>query len=100
LNDTAVRSSLASYLAKGGDTASALAEVAQIDRTPSNSPATLFKTALVYELAHDRDKALDALGRALKAGYARSEIDNEPELAALRSDPRYRAVVGPSPGGR
>lgn len=98
LNDTAVRSSLASYLAKAGDTASALAEVAQIDRTPSNSPATLFKTALVYELAHDRDKALDALGRALKAGYARSEIDNEPELAALRSDSRYEAIVGASPG--
>jgi tetratricopeptide (TPR) repeat protein len=97
LNDTAVRSSLASYLAKAGDTASALSEVAQIDRTPSNSPATLFKTALVYELAHDRDKALDALGRALKAGYARSEIDNEPELAALRSDPRYEAIVGAAP---
>jgi len=97
LNDTAIRSSVASYLAKAGDTASALAEVAQIDRTPSNSPATLFKTALVYELARDRDKALGALGRALKAGYSRSEVDSEPELAALRADPRYRGLVGSSP---
>jgi hypothetical protein len=93
LNDTAVRGSLAVYLAKAGDTASALSEVAQIDRTPSNSPGTVFKTALVYELARDRSKALEALGRAIRGGYAQSEVDNEPELAALRSDFRYREIA-------
>ena len=100
LNDTAVRGSLAVYLAKAGDTASALSEVAQIDRTPSNSPGSVFKTALVYELGRDRGKALDALGRAMRAGYSRSEVDNEPEFADLRSDPRYREVVRIIPAER
>ena len=100
LNDTAVRGSLAVYLAKAGDTASALSEVAQIDRTPSNSPGSVFKTALVYELGRDRGKALDALGRAMRAGYSRSEVDNELELADLRSDPRYREVVRIIPAER
>jgi serine/threonine-protein kinase len=96
LNDTAVRSSLAVYLAKAGDTAGALSEVAQIERTRANSPGTIYKTALVYELAQDRGKALEALARAIQAGYSMSEVVNEPELAALRSDPNYHRIANPS----
>jgi serine/threonine-protein kinase len=88
-NDAETRSSLAVYLAKLGDTAGALAELAQVEKVPGRGKGILFKTALVYELAGDRDKALAALGRAIGAGYSRHEIANEPELAALRSDPRY-----------
>jgi serine/threonine-protein kinase len=93
LNDTAVRSSLAVYMAKAGDTAAALSEVAQVERTRSNSPGAIFKTALVYELAQDRGKALAALEAAVRAGYSMAEVVNEPELAALRSDPNYRRIA-------
>ena len=44
-------------------------------------------------MAHDRDKALAALGRAIRAGYSMHEVANEPELAALRSDPRYAGIA-------
>ena len=92
--DDRLRSSLAVYLAKGGDTAGALAELAQLEQVPPSDKGTLFKTALVYELAHDRDKALAALGSAIRAGYSMHEVANEPELAALRSDPRYAGIAG------
>ena len=92
LNDTAVRSSLAVYLAKTGDTAAALSEVAQIERSRSNSAGTIYKTALTYELAQDRDKALAALERAMRAGYPVSEIASEPDLSALRKDPGYERL--------
>ena len=101
LNDTALRSSVRVVSGEGGRHGVGAVGSRQIGRTPSNSPATLFRTVLMVLNWHrNRDKALDALGLALKAGYTRSELDNEPELAALRSDPRYRAVVGSSPGGR
>jgi len=63
-------------------------------------PGSVFKTVLVCELGRDRGKALDALGRAMQAGYSRSEVDNESELADLRSDPRYRYVVRIIPAER
>jgi eukaryotic-like serine/threonine-protein kinase len=88
-----LRSSLAVYLAKSGDTAGALAEVASIEPVRQSDQGTLFKTALVYELAHNRAKALSILGRAIRAGYSMHEIANEPELTALRSDPRYAAIA-------
>jgi len=91
-NDAMVRSRLALYLVKTGDTGGALAEVAIVEKASGKDPGTVFKTAVVYELAHDRDKAFDALERAVKAGYSMHEIENEPELAALRYDDRYRKL--------
>jgi serine/threonine-protein kinase len=92
LNDTAVRSSLAVYLAKTGDTAGAILEVSQVERSRSTSPGTLFKTVLVYEIAQQRDKALEVLARAIAAGYSMTEISNEPELLALRKDPKFAGL--------
>ena len=56
---------------------------------PSDSN-TLFTAALVYELTGQRDLALKAVADAVKAGYSVDEIDKEPELRALHSDPRYK----------
>jgi eukaryotic-like serine/threonine-protein kinase len=50
----------------------------------------LFTSALVYELIGQRDRALTALDQAVKAGFSREEVEREPELRALRSDPRYK----------
>jgi serine/threonine-protein kinase len=97
-NDTGLRGSLALYLAKSGDTASALDQVAQIERTPAEiSPGTRFKIAVVLEIARKRTDALDALSQVIKNGYARAEVDNEPELAGLRADSRYKDLAGGAP---
>jgi serine/threonine-protein kinase len=92
-NDSNLRSSLAVYLAKSGDTAAATMELTKLADLASGDRGTLFKTALTYELLHDRNHALAALERAIAAKYSMHEIANEPELAALRSDARYSRIA-------
>jgi serine/threonine-protein kinase len=86
-----LHSALAAYLAKSGDTRAALAELSRLGGIKESDP--LFKAAMVYELAGDRDQALAALKRAVQAGYSMHEVANEPELAALRADPGYAGIV-------
>jgi eukaryotic-like serine/threonine-protein kinase len=93
--DAALRGYLAVYLAKSGDTRGALAELTELEKFPESAQgASLFQSTVVYELAGDRDRALKALERAIRAGASRLEIANEPELASLRSDPRYAPIAG------
>jgi len=54
----------------------------------------LFTAALVYEIMGHREMALQAIANAAKAGYSVEEIDKEPELRSLRSDPRYKVWLG------
>jgi tetratricopeptide (TPR) repeat protein len=91
------RSSLAVYLARTGDTSGALAEVAALEKTGATDKATHFKVALVYEAVDQRDQALTVLALAIRGGYAMHEIANEPELAALRADPRYLKIINQPP---
>ncbi len=88
-----LRSSLAAYLAKSGKSADALRAVADIEALPRKTPGALFKCALAEEISGNREKALSFLDAALKAGYATREVENEPELTALRADLRYAALV-------
>ena len=91
--DLAAHASLAVYLAKSGDRAGALLELAHIDKALADK-GTLFKVAIVYELCGKRDLALGVLQRAIRDGYSMHEVTNEPELAGLRSDPRYLGITG------
>ncbi len=91
-NDS-LRTILSVYLAKSGDRAGALAELALTDQTHTRDMRELFRAAVVYELTADRVKALDALTRAIRAGYSMREVTHEPELAALRSDPRFLRIA-------
>ncbi|MBY0496433.1 MAG: hypothetical protein K2Y23_19675 [Cyanobacteria bacterium] len=52
-----------------------------------------YRVTVVAELSGDRARALDALQRALKAGYAVKDLANEPELTALRTDARYHRLL-------
>ncbi len=87
-----LRSSLAGYYAKLPDHAEALAEIARARRLAPMNPQVLFKAALVYEIAGRREQALGALDLALQSGYSMDEARQEPELAALRKDPRYQRL--------
>jgi tetratricopeptide (TPR) repeat protein len=87
------RSRLALYLAKTGDTASALAELEKVLTPDVAEVNTLFRGAVTYELAGRRDEALTALQRALERGYGIVEIRMDPELANLRTDVRYHRLV-------
>ena len=87
------RSRLALYLAKTGDTASALAELGKVLTPDVAEVNTLFRGAVTYELAGRRDDALTTLQRALDRGYPLVEIRMDPELANLRTDVRYHRLV-------
>jgi eukaryotic-like serine/threonine-protein kinase len=86
------RSNLALYLAKTGQTAEALEELARVpaDASEVNS---LYRGAVTYELAGRRDDALRMLDAALERGYSLLEVAADPELADLRSDVRYHRLA-------
>jgi eukaryotic-like serine/threonine-protein kinase len=96
-----LRADLALYLAKSGDKNAALLALQPIDKAHVTDPAVLYNVATVYELCGNRDKALDSLLAAVKAGQDLNDIKNDPELVSLRADPRYQlnivsAAVGKS----
>jgi len=49
--------------------------------------------AEVYAVTGDRQKALDCLKGAVQGGYPRFELERNPELDGLPSDPRYREIM-------
>ena len=86
---------LAMYLAKSGDKAGALDELKLAQPARGNQPDLLYVSATAYELCGERDKALDALARGVKAGLSLADVKKDPELISLRADPRYHLnVVG------
>ncbi|MBI2813688.1 MAG: tetratricopeptide repeat protein [Opitutae bacterium] len=91
--DPAARASLARYCAFSGNLPRALAEIEQArSLAPANLPI-MISAALVFERAGQRDQALASLLRALKEGYARADIEKNPDLQALRSDPQFPPAV-------
>jgi serine/threonine-protein kinase len=89
-DDDQVKSSLAVYLAKLGERDQALEQVRTIR---SSAPSVQFKVTVVYELTGNRPAALNALSSALSGKLPQSEVEREPELIALRTDPRYYRLV-------
>jgi serine/threonine-protein kinase len=86
---------LATYLSKAGDRARAARELQQWADGPDSAKnaADYFRALVSHEVLGNRDAALAALEQALAAGYALKEIQNEPELTKLRSDPRYHRIL-------
>ena len=91
--DPDVRTRLALYLAKQGESEPARQELERWRRLTQKTAASHFRALVAYEIVGDRDRALASLDAALKAGYAAIEVQNEPELIKLRTDPRYHRIV-------
>jgi tetratricopeptide (TPR) repeat protein len=91
--DPQLKSDLALYLAKSGDKAGALQAQKQVEQLHSADPGILYDSATVYELLGNRDKALESLLAAVKAGQELNDIKNDPELVSLRADPRYHLNI-------
>lgn len=66
-----------------------------VEAAPDNVNV-LFQSGHLMELLGERDRALELLSRAVSNGYPSSVIRDDPELEALRSDPRYSAIFGRS----
>lgn len=71
----------------------ALDWIARAVRQAGDSPDVRFRAAVASELAGRRDLALTHLDVATKLGYPIKLIESEPNLIALRRDPRYTTTV-------
>lgn len=86
--NTTVRSSMAIYLAKLGERRKAKDEIrTALELAPADA-SVAYKAARVYELTGERAQAFAQLKLALEHGYSIQTARREPDLAALRSDPR------------
>ena len=92
-NQVELHADLALYSAENGDKTGALTELKVVEQAHSKDPSVLYCVAVAYELCGDRDKALGVLLEAVKAGQSPDEIKNDPELVALRADPRYHLQI-------
>ncbi len=88
-----LRAELALYLAKSGEKSAASQQLQTVSLDAIKDPTILFEVAIAYEVSGARDKALNALTAAVKAGQNLDDIKNEPELVSLRADPRYHLDV-------
>ena len=86
-------SGMALYQAHLGNRAEAQKYIAQaLQHAPQDSDV-LFTAALVYEIIGDRGQAITELQKSLGAGFSLEDAKREPELQALRSDPRYQKML-------
>jgi len=88
-----LRTILATYLAKTGEKESALWELQPVEQAHVKELFVLYNSAMVYELCGNRDRALELLLAAIRAGQSLADIKNEPEFVALWADPRYHLTI-------
>jgi Flp pilus assembly protein TadD/tRNA A-37 threonylcarbamoyl transferase component Bud32 len=88
--------SLGGYYASVGDAAHAVPLLRQAVALNPDSPQVTYTTGESYEILHRRDDALNWINRAITLGYSLEYIKRSPELAALRSDPRFHPPENPT----
>ena len=89
-HDTLARGELAWLEAEQGEKQAALKEVGSALKEAPKDGAVLFRSVLVHELVGDRDGALAAYDSLGQTGTFLTEVNQRPELKALRTDPRFR----------
>jgi serine/threonine-protein kinase len=88
-----MRASLAKFYAYSGNKAKALSEIERALAQGPEEVEVLFASVEVLEAVGERDRALEALGKALRAGFPAEEVARNPDLARLRDDPHYKQML-------
>lgn len=91
--DATLGSRRALILAKSGEADLARAELRRVDALEGTNAYTEYRAAVVEEVGGHRQAALERLSRALAAGFSRPEIERDPELSDLRTDPRFQGLL-------
>jgi serine/threonine-protein kinase len=89
-NDVVLVSRMGLYAARSGHQDEARALIARALSLAPKVADVQFRAGFAYELLGDRKEALAAIAEALRLGYPAKFIEAEPDLLALRRDPRYR----------
>ena len=77
-----------------GDIETAIAWAERALELAPNDGATRYNVACFFAVLGDRDRALDLLENSITS---RTWIENDSELASLRGDPRYQAIISGLP---
>lgn len=99
--DVRLLSRRAQARARAGRRDDALEDIARLRQQGTGSDLySLFRLAVAEELCGDREAALADVATALHSGFPRSEVRYEPDLQALRSDPRHHHLLVTLDGDR
>lgn len=88
-SDLTMTSRLGLYSARMGDAAAAVALTTRAVQAAPDNAAVRFRAAMAFELSGRRDDALAQLKAAQQRGHPQNLINAEPDLIALRRDPRF-----------
>ncbi len=91
-NDYRLLGNVASYHAVLGHKEQALALIRQAIALEPQSPDVANRATAVYEFLKDRERALEWAQKALDNGYPFETLKNDPELAGLAADPRFKKL--------
>ena len=91
--DLALRTQLALWCARAGDRAAALSEAERVTQAQPGEASVLFTNAVIRATLGLDQAALDWLERAARNGLGKAEIENDPDLARFRDDPRFRRIL-------
>ena len=92
-NDAEALGRVALYLARLGEKNDAMVKIKRAVQLAPASRSVAWHAALTYELANQREQALQSVRAALLAGQPVQEVSHEPALAKLRMDPRYAQLM-------
>jgi serine/threonine protein kinase/Tfp pilus assembly protein PilF len=83
---------------KSGLSGNAKALIKKADGLDSKDVDSQITKVRILELLGDRENALAAAAACRKMGATEFQLQTTPDLEALRSDPRYKAIAGESTG--
>jgi tetratricopeptide (TPR) repeat protein len=89
---------LALYLVKNGEAVRGRERIGELEKQTKRTAASFFRSAIAYEILSDRVRAIRDLKEALRLGFPVSDLNDEPELAALRNDRRYHTLIATASG--
>ncbi|UUZ54706.1 hypothetical protein LP419_01125 [Massilia sp. H-1] len=87
--DATIMSRMGLYLARLGERAEATEMTRRALQVEQGSADIRYRAALAFELSGLREQALAELQEAMQRGYPFNLINAEPDLIALRRDPRF-----------
>lgn len=95
-NDFRLLANVASFYAYVGDRENAVALIRKADALRPDSGDVALRGIAVYEFLKDRPRALEWAAVAMKRGQSKAAIQDDPELADLVADPRFKKLEVPS----
>lgn len=91
--DTRLLIDLAGYYGQLGERAKGLAVLELVLKAPPTDADSMEKIGESFNDLGDRERAIEWIGKALKAGYSVATLEQGPALRDLRSDPQFKRLL-------